>query len=119
MQYLLRLFLSAVAVALIAYILPGVSVSSFLTAVIVALVLSLLNLFVKPVLVLFTLPATILSLGLFLLVINAALILIADYLVAGFQIAGFWTALLFSFLLSVFQSILYGLGKETSKSKPS
>jgi putative membrane protein len=63
----------------------------------------------KPILVVLTLPVTILTLGLFLFVINAALILLADYWIDGFNIAGFWTALLFSILLTLFESVLYNL----------
>ncbi|MDH3381912.1 MAG: phage holin family protein, partial [Flavobacteriaceae bacterium] len=73
-------------------------------ALILAVVLGLLRIFVKPLLILFTLPVTVFTLGLFLLVINALIILIADHLVKGFHVDGFWYALLFSILLSMFQS---------------
>lgn len=89
--------------------LPGVSVGGYGTAIIVALVLAVLNLIVKPILVLLTLPVTILTLGLFLLVINAIIILLADAFISGFGVDGFWIALLFSLLLSIFQSILFSL----------
>ena len=98
MKFILRLLLSALAVILLANILPGVEVSAFGSAVLVALVLSLLNLIVKPILVILTLPVTILTLGLFLLVINALIILLASSLVSGFSVDGFWQALLFSLL---------------------
>jgi putative membrane protein len=84
-------------------------VAGYGTAVIVALVLALLNLIVKPILVILTLPVTILTLGLFLLVINAIIILLADSFVSGFGVDGFWIALIFSLLLSIFQSILYSI----------
>lgn len=109
MGFILRLLLTGLAVVLLAKLLPGVAVDSYLTAVIVALVLALLNFIIKPILVLFTLPITILTLGLFLIVINAIIILLADAFVTGFDVAGFLTALLFSILLSVFQSILFSL----------
>lgn len=95
------------AVLILAYILPGVYVTSFMSAIIVAIVLGFLRIFVKPLLVIFTLPATILSLGLFLLVINACIILMADYFVSGFAVKHFGWALLFSILLSFTQSLLH------------
>lgn len=91
---------------LAAYILPGVSIDGFVTAVILALVLAVLNAVVRPILVLLTIPVTILTLGLFLLVINALIILLADSLLAGFDTSGFITALLFSLVLSVITAIL-------------
>ena len=115
MKFILRLLLSALAVILLANILPGVEVSAFGSAVLVALVLSLLNLIVKPLLVILTLPVTILTLGLFLLVINAMIILLASSLVSGFSVDGFWQALLFSLLLSVLESVLFAFLKEDSK----
>ena len=109
MNLLIRILLTAVLVLVIAKFLPGVTVENFSTSVIVAIVLGLLNLFVKPVLVLFTFPVTIITLGLFLLVINALIILLCDNLVDGFNVKSFWTALIFSVLLSISQSILYKL----------
>ncbi|MEJ2163751.1 MAG: phage holin family protein [Robiginitalea sp.] len=109
---MLRLLLSALAVVLLANILPGIHVATYGIAIIVALVLSLLNMLVKPLLVILTLPVTILTLGLFLLVINAGIILLAGSLVSGFDVDGFWWALLFSLLLSVLQSILFAVLKE-------
>jgi len=113
MKLIIRILLTAVAVFLIAQFLPGVSVAGYGTAIIVAVVLALLNLIVKPILVLLTLPVTILTLGLFLLVINAIIILLADSFISGFGVDGFWIALIFSLLLSIFQSILFSiLGSE-------
>jgi putative membrane protein len=112
MKFILRLLLSALAVVLLANILPGIHVATYGIAIIVALVLSLLNMLVKPLLVILTLPVTILTLGLFLLVINAGIILLAGSLVSGFDVDGFWWALLFSLLLSVLQSILFAVLKE-------
>ncbi|GHA24578.1 membrane protein [Salinimicrobium marinum] len=101
--------MTGILVVLLSKFLPGVTVAGYLTAVIVALVLALLNLIIKPILVLFTLPVTILTLGLFLFVINAIIILLADAFVGGFEVSGFWVALLFSILLSVFQSVVFSL----------
>ncbi|MFH4968562.1 phage holin family protein [Gaetbulibacter sp. M240] len=112
MKLLIRLLLNAIIVFALANLLSGVTLDGYGTAVIVALVLSILNLLVKPILVIFTLPITVLTLGLFLLVINALIILIADNLIQGFAVNSFWTALLFSILLSIFQSILYSTLKE-------
>lgn len=109
MNFIFRILLTAMAVVILAWLLPGVTVTGYVTAIIVALVLALLNLLVKPILVIFTLPVTILTFGLFLLVINAIIILLADTFVAGFQVNGFFLAVLFSLLLSLFQSILFSL----------
>lgn len=109
MKFILQLLLTAIIVLLLAEILPGVHVAAFTTSLLVAAVLALLNLIVKPVLVFLTLPATIITLGLFLLVINAVIILLADYLVSGFDVGNFWWALLFSLLLSFLQSVFYSL----------
>ncbi|TNF72181.1 MAG: phage holin family protein [Bacteroidetes bacterium] len=112
MKFILRLLLSALAVVLLSNILPGVHVATFGIAVIVALVLSLLNFLVKPLLIILTLPVTVITFGLFLLVINALIILMASGLVSGFTVDGFWWALLFSLLLSLVQSILFAFLKE-------
>lgn len=109
MNLIIRIVVTALLVMLIAHFMPGISVDSFLTSILVAIVLGLLNLTVKPILVLFTLPVTILTLGLFLLVINAVVILICDRIVGGFDVSSFWIALIFSLVLSVFQSIVYSL----------
>jgi len=115
MKFLLRLLLSALAVVLLSKVLPGVGVDSYLTAIIVAVVLSLLNFLVKPLLIVLTLPITIITLGIFLLFINAIIILLADYFVGGFSVANIWWAFLFSLLLSFLQSILFSLLKEDTK----
>jgi len=115
MKLILRILLSALAVVILSKILPHVSVDSYLTAIIVALVLSLLNFLVKPILVILTLPVTLITFGLFLLIINAIIILLADGLIAGFSVDGIWWALLFSLLLSFLQSILFSLLKEDKK----
>ena len=107
MKLLLKILLTAAAVLIIAHFLPGVSVENYTSALIVAVVLGILRVTVKPILVILTFPVTILTLGLFLLVINALIIMLADNLIGGFYVAGFWTALLFSLILSIFQSILY------------
>ena len=106
MGFIVKLLLTGAAAMIAAYILPGVSIDGFLTAVILALVLAVLNAIVRPVLVFLTIPVTVFSLGLFLLVINAIIILLADWLVEGFDTSGFFAALLFSLVLSVITWIL-------------
>ena len=112
MDLILKLLLSAVAVIILAYVLPGVEVAGYNSAIFVAIVVALLRLIVRPILVILTLPVTILTLGLFLLVINAIIILLADYFVAGFTVQNIWWALLFSLLLSFLQSVLFSFLKK-------
>jgi len=112
MKTFLKILFTALAVVVLATVLPGVSVSGYLSAIIVAVVIALLNMVVKPLLIFFTLPATIVTFGLFLFVINAIIILLADNLVDGFAVSGFFAALLFSILLSIFRSVLFSLLKE-------
>lgn len=107
MKLLIRIIITAILVVLIPKIIPGIYVADFKTAVIVAVVLGLLNIFIKPILVILTLPFTIVTLGLFLLVINAVIILLCDNIVGGFTVNSFLTALLFSLVLSILQSIMY------------
>ncbi|WP_027125724.1 phage holin family protein [Gelidibacter mesophilus] len=109
MNLIIRLLLTAVTVVVLAKFLPGVEVAGFTSAIILAIVLGLLNAILKPILVIMTLPITILTLGLFLLVINACIILLADEFMGGFAVSGFWIALLFSLLLSFLESVLYSL----------
>ena len=106
MGFIIKLLLTAVAVVLSAYLLPGVNVAGFGTALIVALVLAVLNAIVRPILVLLSLPITFLTLGLFLLVINALIILLADAIVPGFEVNGFFWALIFSIILSIITTII-------------
>ena len=113
MKVLIKLLLSAVAVIASAYILsPHVQVDTFLIAILVAAVLSLFHIFLKPLLVILTIPVTIVTLGLFLWVINAALILLAAKLINGFGVESFWWAVLFSLVLSVIVSILHSFVPE-------
>jgi putative membrane protein len=109
MKTLLKILLTALAVIILANILPGVSVVGYGAAIVVAIVIALLNMFVRPLLVFFTLPATLVTFGLFLFVINAVIILLADKLVDGFAVTGFFAAFFFSILLSIFRSALFSL----------
>lgn len=96
---------SALIILIAAYILPGVHVENFWTALVVAVVLGVLNMLVKPLLVVLTLPITVVTLGLFLLVINALLVLLASQIVPGFQVDGFWWAVLFSIVISLINTL--------------
>ncbi len=107
MKLVFKICVTSVLVLLIAHFMNGVHVADFVTALLIAVVLGLLNLFIKPIFVLLTLPFTIVTLGLFLLVINAIIILLCTNIVGGFSVDSFWTALIFSVILSVCQSIAY------------
>lgn len=113
MKLLIRIFVTALLVLGIAHLMKGVRVDEFTTALTVAIVLGLLNFFVKPILVLFTFPITFLTFGLFMLVINAAMILLCDHFVDGFDISSFWTALFFSIILSLSQSLVFQMTGES------
>jgi len=107
MNYILKILLSAVAVVLLAKLIPGVTVDTYTTAIWVAFLIGILDAVIKPIFVILTLPITIVTLGLFLFVINAILILMANSWIDGFSVSSFWTALLFSVLLSFLESVLY------------
>lgn len=107
MNFLVNMLISAIAIIIAAFLVPGIKVDGFFTAFILAVILSILNRIVKPLLVWFTLPITILSLGLFYFVINVLLIYLASWIVGnGFIISGFFSALFFSIILSVLHSVL-------------
>lgn len=99
MNILIRWLLSALAITITTYLLPGVSISGFFPALVTAIVIGLINTFIKPIFIIFTLPLNILTLGLFTLVINALLIMLASAIVPGFVVANFGWALLFSIVL--------------------
>ena len=107
MNFIMRIVATGVIAFGLSYILSGIHIDTFVTALILALVLAVLNALLKPILIILTFPITIVTLGLFLFVINAGLILLAAKVVDGFKVDGFWWALLFSFLLSILTSILY------------
>lgn len=106
MLLLLKWLLMTLSVGIAAYLLPGITVSGFFSALLVALFLGIINTLVRPLLILITLPITILTLGLFTFVINAVLVLLASRVIHGFEVRGFWTAMLFSIVLSIIQYIL-------------
>ena len=105
MSILIKWLLSALAILIAAYILPGVAVAGLWSALVLALVLGLFNVLIKPLLIILTLPVNILTLGLFTFVINALIILLAASIVKGFIIGGFFNALLFSLALTLLQEL--------------
>jgi len=112
---LINWIIMALVVLTAAYLLPGVIVTTFLTALAVALVLGILNVFIKPLLILLTLPINILTLGLFTLIINAFLVLITAVVVPGFEIRSFWWALAYGIILAFFLFIVESIFKPAIK----
>ena len=115
MRFLVQVLISALAVMVTQYILPGVHVASFFTGIMVAVLLGLFNAVLKPILVILTLPITIVTLGFFLLVINAFVIRLTASFIDGFQVDGFWWAVVFSLILSFVTSIFEGVDKEEER----
>lgn len=111
MRLIARLLINGFAVFVTSYFLPGVSVNTFFTAIVVATGLGIINSFVQPIIVFFTLPLTILSFGLFSFVINGFLVYLISHLIAGFTIKNFWWALFFSLTISLVNSFLYSLSR--------
>ena len=115
MNFLLRIVITAVVAFALSSILPGIHIDTFWTAIVLSLVLALLNFFLKPILIILTLPITLLTLGLFLFIINALIVYFAGDLVRGFRVDSFGWALLFSLLLSLLTSLLYKDNREESR----
>lgn len=111
---LLRLILTTLAILLVTNVYSGIQVDSVTTAIIAAVVLALINTVVRPIVVLLTLPISMLTLGLFLLIINAGMLSLAAWLVNGFEVGGFWDALIASFIISVVVALLSGLVRSRS-----
>jgi putative membrane protein len=106
MNLFLKMIINTISIMVVSYVLPGVSVANFLTGLVVAVFLSLLNMLVKPVLIILTLPVTIVTLGLFLLIINGLMVLLVSHFIEGFSVAGIWSAVFFSLLVSLVNSVL-------------
>ena len=106
MNIILRWLIATAAIMITAYFIPGVTVASFWVALWLAIVLGLINAILRPILVILTLPINLLTLGLFVFVINASLVMLAACLVGGFAVSGFWAALLFSIVLTILSYIL-------------
>lgn len=107
MRFLIRLFFTAGTLLLVAYVIPGIHVDGFMTAVVAAFILGILNALVRPFLILLTLPITILTLGISIFVINASLFLLVAKFVDGFRVDGFLPALLGSILVSIISSYIH------------
>ena len=102
----------ALAVMFIAWILPGISVENFFSAILVAIVLGLINVFIKPILLLITLPINFLTLGIFTLVLNALLLMLAGYVTPGFEVDGFWSAFFGALILSILSAGINNFSKK-------
>lgn len=111
MKLLIHWLIIASVIIAASYILPGVKVNNFITAIVAAIILSLLNITLKPLLIIFTLPINILTLGLFTLVINTLIIMVASFLVPGLQVANFGWALIFSLIISLANSLAASANK--------
>ena len=107
MAHLLNWLISTLGVLIAAYLVSGVTVRSFWAALIAALVLGIMNTILRPVLVVLTLPLTLVTLGLFIFVINALMVMLTSAIVPGFHVNSFWWALLFSLVLSLINFVLY------------
>ncbi len=106
MPILIRLIVLAIAVFIASYIIPGVVIDTFTSLIVVSIVLAVVNTFIKPILVILTFPLTIVTLGIFLLVINGLLVLLVSSVVPGFHVASLFTAILFSIVVSLVSSLL-------------
>ncbi|MBB6328167.1 putative membrane protein [Algoriphagus iocasae] len=104
-SFLVKILIGGISVLIAEFFLKGIHIDTFMTGFILAAVIILINLLIKPILVFLTFPITIITLGLFLLVINAGVIIIADRIIPGFEVDGFWWALLFSIVLSIINSL--------------
>ncbi|MCC6541411.1 MAG: phage holin family protein [Flavobacteriales bacterium] len=118
MNLLIRLIISTIAVLVTDLLLSGVHANDFVTGLLVAVVLGLLNTFIKPLFILLTLPVTLVTMGLFLLVINAGIVLLAARIVPGFVVESFWWALGFSIVLSIVQGFLQALDGRPNDRRP-
>ena len=112
MNFIIKILLSSLSVVVAAWILPGVLIENYFTAIIVAFVLAILNMILRPFLVILTIPITVFTLGLFLLVINAVIALIADWVVPGFVIVSFWSAFWFSLIVTIINYLINSSNKD-------
>ncbi|MCB0558418.1 MAG: phage holin family protein [Lewinellaceae bacterium] len=116
MRFIISLLINGLLVYLAAEILPGVSVAGYMEAILVAMLLGFVNFFIRPILTILTLPITIITLGLFLLVINGAMVLLVDWLLPGFSVDGLFWAIVFTIILAIFNFFAGGLMKGKEKS---
>jgi len=111
MYFIARLIINALLILLLSYIIPGIEVSGFYIALLVAIIFGLVNIFIKPLIILLTLPITILTLGLFILVINAFLFWLVSVIIPGFEVHSFWSALASVLIIWAVNTILYSFKK--------
>ena len=111
MKFIIQILISTIAILVTAWLLD-VKVDNITTAIIVAVVLAFLNAVIKPILIIFTIPITLLTMGFFLLVINALMIMLADKMIDGFRVGGFWKALVFSIVLWIITAIFEGISRK-------
>lgn len=116
MKFLVNLVISALSIIITGYLLEGVYVESFLIAIVIAGLLALLNATVRPLLVILTIPITVFTLGIFLLFINAFIVLIADFVISDFTVENYWWALAFSLIVSLLNSIFQQIVGNTERS---
>lgn len=114
MKWIIKIFFTWIAVIIASWLLPGVEVNDNITALLVAIVWALLDVLVKPLLIILTLPITILTLGIFLIFINAIIVLIDAYFIHGFKVDNIWWALFFSFVVSIIVTIFQRFDKSKS-----
>lgn len=114
MQAIISLLLSTIAVIITSYILPGVHVQSFFTALVVAVLIGIVNAFILPFLLLITLPINILTLGLLTFVIIGFLVMAVSSIVPGFHVDGFFWALIFALVLTIINSFIHSIGGSSS-----
>ncbi|MFC5623704.1 phage holin family protein [Algoriphagus winogradskyi] len=105
LNFLVKILLGGISVLIAEYFLSGIHIDTFITGFILAAVIILINITIKPLLIILTFPITLVTLGLFLLVINALMIMLADRIIPGFQVDGFWWAILFAIVLSIINSL--------------
>ena len=117
MKLLLTWIIGALAILLSAWIVPGVSIAGFGASLLAALILGAVNAMIRPIIIILTLPINILTLGLFTLVINVAMVSLVALIIPGFSIANFWTALIFTIILSIITWIMEGVIKEKKGAK--
>ncbi len=107
MKIFIHWLVAALAILITAYVLPGVKIDGFLTALIVAVILGVINAFLRPLLIILTLPVTILTLGLFVFVINGLLVMLVSSLIPGFIVESLWSGIIFSIILALVSWVLH------------
>lgn len=117
MRILINWFFSAIALLISAWLIPGVYISGFFSALLTVVILGAVNSIIRPILILFTLPINILTLGLFTLIINALMVTLTAYLLSGFNIDNFGIAIIFSIILTIITELIENLIKEKSVSR--